>query len=154
MVKALPVHLRVLPDTRGDCRDGVRPCPLVSCRHHLLLDVSEDGRLLLTRDLDEDDADSIVDALATMPETCSLDVADRGECTSEVTARMLGLGVNAIEKLQIGASRAVRASGMEFDEREHPEDFYVRYSNMGADELAEVASALRARTKFKGKGDC
>jgi hypothetical protein len=29
------------PTTRAECRDEARPCPWVSCRHHLLLEVEE-----------------------------------------------------------------------------------------------------------------
>src|SRR5689334_24102594 len=28
------------PRTRADCANGERPCPFVSCKHHLYLDVS------------------------------------------------------------------------------------------------------------------
>lgn len=28
------------PRTRGECKDGPRPCPWVSCRHHLLLEIA------------------------------------------------------------------------------------------------------------------
>lgn len=31
------------PRTRGDCKDGPRPCPWVSCRHHLLLEIAKHG---------------------------------------------------------------------------------------------------------------
>lgn len=38
------------PKCRADCRDnGLRPCPFVSCRHNLYLDVCEDGAIELTR---------------------------------------------------------------------------------------------------------
>lgn len=57
------------PRTRGDCKDGPRPCPWASCRHHLLLEVSEDfGTIKLNhpgKSLDE------------LEDTCALDVADR-----------------------------------------------------------------------------
>lgn len=153
MVRA--IHLRVLPETRGECRGGMRPCPLVSCRHHLLLvDVTRavggqlgETNVFFSRDFDENDADSITDALMTMAETCSLDVADMGGLTSQGVGELLGIGVSAVEKIQNKAARAIRASGTEFDEREHPEDFYTRYSNMGANELAEVTAELRRRAK-------
>lgn len=125
----------------------MRPCPLVSCRYHLLLDVAEDGRLFMTRDLDESDVDSIVEALREMPETCALDVADGGGATLEQVGDLLAVTSNMVTQVQTRATRAIRASGVEFDEREHPEDFYERYSNMGADELAEVAAELRRRAK-------
>jgi hypothetical protein len=57
------------PKTRADCVDGARPCPWVSCRYHLALDVNpRNGAIKLnfgTSEIDE------------MPETCALDVADR-----------------------------------------------------------------------------
>src|SRR5690606_40153075 len=28
------------PKTRADCKDGPRPCPFISCKHHLYVDVS------------------------------------------------------------------------------------------------------------------
>src|SRR5690242_21960938 len=28
------------PNTRSECVEGIRPCPFVSCKHHLFLDVS------------------------------------------------------------------------------------------------------------------
>lgn len=35
---------RVLPLTRGDCVDGPRPCPLITCRHHLYPETCTGGR--------------------------------------------------------------------------------------------------------------
>lgn len=147
MVRA--VHLRVLPATREECRGGVRPCPLVSCRYHLLLDVAEDGRLFVTRDMAEHDGDSIVEALREMPETCALDVAEQGGVDRETAGEMLGVGADMVKLSTMRAMAKIRASGVDFDEREHPEDFYVRYSSMGADELAEVAALLRRRARGK-----
>ena len=31
------------PQTRAECVDGPRPCPYVSCKHHLYLDVRRRG---------------------------------------------------------------------------------------------------------------
>lgn len=48
------VHLPVVkqidlarPMSVGDCENGVRPCPWVSCKHNLLIDLMEDGGLVL-----------------------------------------------------------------------------------------------------------
>jgi hypothetical protein len=59
------------PKTRGDCVDGPRPCPWVGCRHHLYLEVSEaTGRIKV----------AFPGAKPWhLAESCSLDVADRGE---------------------------------------------------------------------------
>jgi hypothetical protein len=56
------------PRVRGDCASVPRPCPFVSCRHHLYLDVTERGWLKLNF--------PHLDVLE-MAESCSLDVAER-----------------------------------------------------------------------------
>jgi len=58
------------PQTRADCRGVARPCPYVSCRHHLYLDVPRrTGALKLNfPDIEPHE----------MADSCSLDVADRG----------------------------------------------------------------------------
>jgi len=63
------------PKTRAECLDGARPCPFVSCQHHLFLDVSpRTGAIKLNfPDLE----------VWEMTETCALDVADRGGTTLE-----------------------------------------------------------------------
>ncbi len=58
------------PQTRGECREGIRPCPWVRCRHHLYLDVNEESGSIKINNPDVD--------LLDMEETCSLDVAERG----------------------------------------------------------------------------
>ncbi len=59
------------PRTRGECKGGARPCPYVSCRHHLYLDVNPTtGTIKFNYPGVEPDE---------LVETCSLDVADRGE---------------------------------------------------------------------------
>lgn len=60
------------PITRADCRLGPRPCPFVGCRYHLFLDFTVMGSIKFNF------GDS-VDALDAMPDTCALDVAERGE---------------------------------------------------------------------------
>lgn len=57
------------PVTRGDCLTEERPCPFVSCRHHLYLDVTAAGTLK------ENFPDLEV---WEIPDTCSLDVAEKG----------------------------------------------------------------------------
>lgn len=74
------------PKTRGDCLHGAhaeRPCPFVSCKHHLFLDVNErSGSVKLNfPDLE----------VWEIPETCTLDVADRGGITLEEVGALLNL---------------------------------------------------------------
>ena len=58
------------PKTRAECANGIRPCPFVSCRHHLYLDVNEEKGSLKINFPDLH--------VWELTETCSLDVADRG----------------------------------------------------------------------------
>jgi hypothetical protein len=55
------------PVTRGDCAGGQRPCPWVSCRHHLYLDVERGGSMTLHFPHLE---------VGELAATCSLDVAE------------------------------------------------------------------------------
>lgn len=71
------------PVTRGDCIDGVRPCPYVSCTANLYLDVMpKTGAIKINfPDLEPHE----------MVESCALDVADRGGLTIEATGPLLNL---------------------------------------------------------------
>jgi hypothetical protein len=58
------------PLTRGDCLPGgsneARPCPFVSCRHHMLLEVADTGNILLPFGHED---------VSALPFSCSLDAA-------------------------------------------------------------------------------
>jgi hypothetical protein len=81
------------PATRGECGAGERPCPFVSCAHHLALDVSaRTGAIKLNfPDLE----------VWEMAETCALDVADRGSTTLEETAGKMNLTRERIRQLEM-----------------------------------------------------
>lgn len=73
------------PRVRGDCVGGPRPCPWVGCRHHLLLEVHpKTGRIVLNAGIEA------IDDLSLLRESCSLDVADRGEHTLDEIGILLG----------------------------------------------------------------
>lgn len=74
---------RERPRTREECIGGERPCPFISCRHHLFLDVSDGGLAIRLAVPDR--------APWEMEESCSLDVADRGGETLEDVGRLLGV---------------------------------------------------------------
>ncbi len=88
-------HLR--PKEREDCKLGDRPCPFVSCKYHLYLDVNPNtGSIKLNfPDL----------AVWELSETCSLDVAERGGITLEEVGELLNLTRERI--------RQVEATGLE-----------------------------------------
>jgi hypothetical protein len=81
------------PKTRAECIDGERPCPFVSCAHHLYLDVSpKTGAIKLNfPDLE----------VWEMTETCALDVADRGGTTLEEVGAIMNLTRERIRQVEV-----------------------------------------------------
>ena len=83
-------HLR--PRNRSQCVNGLRPCPWVSCKFHLYLDINpESGSVKLNfPDLE----------VWEMPETCALDIADRGGITLEEVGVILNLTRERIRQVE------------------------------------------------------
>ncbi len=81
------------PKVRADCAGGERPCPFVSCKHHLYLDVSaRTGAIKLNfPDLE----------VWEMTETCALDVADRGGTTLEEVGAIMNLTRERIRQVEV-----------------------------------------------------
>jgi hypothetical protein len=89
------------PRTRAECVDGPRPCPYVSCQHHLYLDVSaRTGAIKLNfPDLE----------VWEMNETCALDVADRGGTTLEDVGAIMNLTRERIRQVEVKALAKLEA---------------------------------------------
>jgi hypothetical protein len=83
----------VKPKQRAECANGERPCPFVSCKHHLYLDVSaRTGAIKLNfPDLE----------VWEMTETCALDVADRGGTTLEEVGAIMNLTRERIRQVEV-----------------------------------------------------
>ena len=81
------------PKTRGDCLPGgcneERPCPFVACKHHLHLEV--DGITLKTNRIGVD--------VASMAESCALDVADRGGVELSEIAQSFGMSRQRVQQI-------------------------------------------------------
>jgi hypothetical protein len=90
-----PEHDYEKPKSRIDCVDGARPCPFVSCKHHLFLDVSaRTGAIKLNfPDLE----------VWEMTETCALDIADRGGTTLEEVGAIMNLTRERIRQVEVKA---------------------------------------------------
>ena len=90
-----PEHDYEKPQTRSECLAGVRPCPFVSCKHHLYLDVSSrTGAIKLNfPDLE----------VWEMTETCALDIADRGGTTLEEVGAIMNLTRERIRQVEVKA---------------------------------------------------
>ncbi len=89
------------PKMRVECLDGPRPCPYVSCQHHLYLDVSSrTGAIKLNfPDLEVWD----------MNETCALDIADRGGTTLEDVGAIMNLTRERIRQVEVKALAKLEA---------------------------------------------
>lgn len=120
------------PQTRADCRSMPRPCPFVSCRHHLYLDITRQNRINVNRLVDDM---PVEEALLEMPETCSLDVAEKDELprprdgrgyldlpTYGEVGKLFGIKHDGVRKVEL---RALRKIG----ESEALEVFYEFFSN-------------------------
>lgn len=98
------------PRTRAECADGPRPCPFVSCKHHLFVDVSaKTGAIKLNfPDLDVWD----------MNESCALDVADRGGTTLEDVGAIMNLTRERIRQVEVKALAKLEALRQMMDLRD------------------------------------
>jgi hypothetical protein len=83
----------VKPTTREDCAQGQRPCPFVSCKHHLYLDASaRTGAIKLNfPDLE----------VWEMTESCALDVADRAGTTLEEVGAIMNLTRERVRQVEV-----------------------------------------------------
>lgn len=79
------------PKTRADCVEGPRPCPWMGCRYHLGLDEMASGSLRVNfAHLDVDE----------IPETCSLDRADRGVTTLNEIGVIMNLHRERVRQIE------------------------------------------------------
>ncbi|MDJ0761912.1 MAG: sigma factor-like helix-turn-helix DNA-binding protein [Myxococcota bacterium] len=81
------------PTMRAQCESAERPCPYVSCKYHLYLDVNpETGSIKLNfPDIE----------IWEMTETCALDIAERGGVTLEEVGEIMNLTRERIRQLEM-----------------------------------------------------
>jgi hypothetical protein len=83
----------VSPEVRGDCALVSRPCPHVSCRHSLYLDVNAArGVKMNFPDLEPGELPA--------NGSCSLDVAERGGATIEMVGELLNLTRERVRQIE------------------------------------------------------
>ncbi len=88
------------PRLRSECQNMARPCPFVSCEHHLYLDVNpQSGAIKLNFPHLE---------VWEMAETCALDVADRGGITLEEVGAILNLTRERIRQVEVRGLTKIR----------------------------------------------
>jgi hypothetical protein len=99
------------PVTRGDCLSGgfneARPCPFMSCKYHLALDVNPSGSLVVY------DLEAAANGdLSRMEHSCVLDLADRGGMTLEEVGDILGVTRERIRQVEVKALVLLRLGGL------------------------------------------
>jgi hypothetical protein len=80
------------PKERGECADMERPCPFVSCKYHLYIDVHPvRGSIKINfPDLE----------VWEMTDTCALDIADRGGITLEEVGEIMNLTRERVRQVE------------------------------------------------------
>jgi len=94
------------PRSRSECKDMERPCPFVSCKYHLYIDVHPvRGSIKLNfPDLE----------IWEMTETCALDVADRGGITLEEVGEIMNLTRERVRQVETaGLARLQEFQGVD-----------------------------------------
>ncbi len=89
------------PKTRSECKGGPRPCPFISCKHHLYVDVSpRTGAIKLNfPDLE----------VWELSESCALDIADHGGTTLEDVGAIMNLTRERIRQVEVKALAKLEA---------------------------------------------
>jgi hypothetical protein len=86
------------PMSRGECADMERPCPFVSCKYHLYIDVHPVRGSIKINFPDVE--------VWEMSDTCALDIADRGGITLEEVGEIMNLTRERVRQLETqGLSR-------------------------------------------------
>ena len=90
------------PQTRSECGSDVRPCPWVACKYHLYLDVNPDTGSIKINFPDLEPWE--------LPQTCALDVAERGGITLEEVGEIMNLTRERIRQVEVRGLGKLRAS--------------------------------------------
>ena len=80
------------PKTRSECVDMERPCPFVSCKYHLYVDVHPVRGSIKVNFTDLE--------VWEMTETCALDIADRGGITLEEVGEIMNLTRERVRQVE------------------------------------------------------
>lgn len=127
------------PRTRAECKGGPRPCPFISCKHHLYVDVSpRTGAIKLNfPDLE----------VWELTESCALDIADHGGTTLEDVGAIMNLTRERIRQVEVKALAKLEA----LSDMETLRD-YVDEGPVGKRRLPKISQEEldpKSRTKVK-----
>jgi hypothetical protein len=112
------------PTSREECKNEMRPCPWVACKHHLYLDINpETGSIKINfPDLEPWE----------LKHTCALDVAERGGITLEEVGEIMNLTRERIRQVEVRGLLKLKMGSPSQDE-------------LGAELLAQAALNAKER---------
>ena len=90
------------PQSRAECKYGIRPCPYVRCRYHLYLNVKPNGSL---------DRNFLGEPWE-IRESCALDVAEQGGHTLEQVGQYMNLTRERVRQIESEALAKLAAAGL------------------------------------------
>ncbi|MCH9688909.1 MAG: DNA-binding protein [Deltaproteobacteria bacterium] len=93
------------PSTRGECANVARPCPYVSCKYHLYIDVNPGTGSIKVNFPDRE--------VWELKQSCALDVAQQGGITLEEVGEILNLTRERIRQVEVRGLMKLREAGGE-----------------------------------------
>ena len=93
------------PKTRGECANVSRPCPYVSCKYHLYIDVNPTTGSIKINFPDLE--------VWELTHSCALDVAAQGGITLEEVGEILNLTRERIRQVEVRGLLKLREAGGE-----------------------------------------
>lgn len=93
------------PKSRGECSNVARPCPYVSCKYHLYIDVNPSTGSIKVNFPDRE--------VWELKQSCALDVAQQGGITLEEVGEILNLTRERIRQVEVRGLMKLREAGGE-----------------------------------------
>ena len=93
------------PKSRGECANVARPCPYVSCKYHLYLDVNPNTGSIKVNFPERE--------VWELKASCALDVAKQGGITLEEVGEILNLTRERIRQVEVRGLMKLREAGGE-----------------------------------------
>lgn len=128
------------PRTRSECKGGPRPCPYISCKHHLYVDVSpRTGAIKLNfPDLE----------VWELNESCALDIADHGGTTLEDVGAIMNLTRERIRQVEVKALAKLEALSDMETLRDYVDEGPVGKRRLPKISQEELDPKVRSRAKL------
>lgn len=93
------------PTSRGECANVARPCPYVSCKYHLYIDVNPNTGSIKVNFPERE--------VWELKQSCALDVAQQGGITLEEVGEILNLTRERIRQVEVRGLMKLREAGGE-----------------------------------------